>query len=154
MAKVALLATRTKPEVHRTDASPSGVFDASDDDFQCQCTRIQVTEILEPSVESKTHPTTSFHQALTVTSKLRYETVFLKSPTPENEDDVVIATRAVGLNPIDWKSVDWNFCLPEFPWVTAREMSGVVVRTGRLVKDVQAGDRVWTSTERLFAVMG
>jgi hypothetical protein len=25
------------------------------------------------------------------------------------------------LNPIDWKSVDWNFCLPAFPWVCYEE---------------------------------
>lgn len=57
----------------------------------------------------------------------------------------MIRNYAVGLNPIDWKSVDYNFCLPAFPWVTGREMAGVVERVGSEVKGCKVGDRVWTS---------
>ncbi|PVH99766.1 GroES-like protein, partial [Periconia macrospinosa] len=69
-------------------------------------------------------------------------------PVPEiqNGDEILIKNCAVGLNPIDWKSVDWNFCLPEFPWVTGREMAGVVAQVGENVTEFKQGDRVWTST--------
>lgn len=43
----------------------------------------------------------SYHDALVVTSKGRYEVVKLKSPTEGADMDVVIRTKAVGLNPID-----------------------------------------------------
>ncbi|KAK2755567.1 hypothetical protein FQN54_006507 [Arachnomyces sp. PD_36] len=64
----------------------------------------------------------------------------------ENDDEVMIRNCAVGLNPIDWKSVDYNFCIPEFPWVTGREMAGVVEKVGAAVTNLKPGDRVWTST--------
>lgn len=68
-------------------------------------------------------------------------------PVPElvHEKEVVIRNYAVGLNPIDWKSVDYNFCLPAFPWVTGREMAGIVEEVGSEVTSCKVGDRVWTS---------
>jgi NADPH:quinone reductase-like Zn-dependent oxidoreductase len=66
-------------------------------------------------------------------------------PSLETDDEIIISTRAVGLNPIDWKSVDYNFCLPAFPWVTGREMAGIVEAVGANVHDFKVGDRVWTS---------
>ncbi|KAK5323871.1 hypothetical protein LTR93_004655 [Exophiala xenobiotica] len=86
------------------------------------------------------------HQALVVTSTYRYEIRQIPTPTIEEPDEVMIETRAVGLNPIDWKSVDYKFCLPELPWVTGREMAGVVRKIGSQVKGLRPGDRVWTST--------
>jgi hypothetical protein len=69
-----------------------------------------------PTICEVTTPFTQ--QALTVAAKHTY--LLDKSfPVPEieNGDEVLICNYAVGLNPIDWKSVDWNFCLPAFPWV-------------------------------------
>lgn len=85
-------------------------------------------------------------KALTVASKRKYELVH-DFPTPQvhGPKEVMIRNHAVALNPIDWKSVDYNFCLPAFPWVTGRESAGVVVKVGADVKDVKEGDRVWTS---------
>ena len=85
-------------------------------------------------------------RALTVASKNTYR-VDDSYPIPEiqSSDEILIRTCAVGLNPIDWKSVDWNFCLPAFPWVTGREMSGVVAQVGEDVTEFKQGDRVWTS---------
>jgi hypothetical protein len=64
-------------------------------------------------------PSPRFQQALIVAGKREYE---LRNefcfPEIQNEDEVMIRTCAVGLNPIDWKSVDYNFCLPSFPWVS------------------------------------
>ncbi|KAB5549630.1 hypothetical protein GE09DRAFT_1223451 [Coniochaeta sp. 2T2.1] len=39
--------------------------------------------------------------------------------------DRTYPTAHTSLNHIDWKSVEYNFCLPELPWVTGREMAGV-----------------------------
>lgn len=60
-------------------------------------------------------------------------------------NEVIIRTKAVGLNPIDWKSVDYNFCMPSFPWIGGREVAGIVEEVGANVTDVKVGDRVWAS---------
>ncbi|RDW65502.1 hypothetical protein BP5796_10194 [Coleophoma crateriformis] len=92
-------------------------------------------------------PETKSQRALTVCSKGKYALVDdFPAPELQHEQEVVIRNYAVGLNPIDWKSVDYNFCLPAFPWVTGREMAGVVERVGSEVKGCKVGDRVWTST--------
>ncbi|OTA90375.1 hypothetical protein M434DRAFT_43596, partial [Hypoxylon sp. CO27-5] len=85
-------------------------------------------------------------KALVVARKGEYE-IRHDFPMPEvGDDEIMIRSRYVGLNPIDWKSVDYNFCLPEFPWVTGREMSGVVTQVGSSVTTFKEGDFVWTST--------
>jgi hypothetical protein len=86
------------------------------------------------------------NRALTVSAKHTYALIE-EHPFPSlaTDDEVIISTRAVGLNPIDWKSVDYNFCLPAFPWVTGREMAGIIEVVGPNVKDFKVGDRVWTS---------
>ncbi|KAH8646781.1 chaperonin 10-like protein [Xylariales sp. PMI_506] len=86
------------------------------------------------------------HKALVVARKGEYE-IRHDFPMPEvGDDEIMIRGQYVGLNPIDWKSVDYNFCLPQFPWVTGREMSGIVAQVGKGVTDFKEGDRVWTST--------
>ncbi|KAI1079734.1 GroES-like protein [Whalleya microplaca] len=95
-----------------------------------------VTEFSQPKV----------HKALVVARKGEYE-IRHDFPMPTvGDDEVMIRSHYVGLNPIDWKSVDYNFCLPEFPWVTGREMSGVVTEVGSAVTGFKPGDSVWTST--------
>ncbi|OTA70742.1 GroES-like protein [Hypoxylon sp. EC38] len=85
-------------------------------------------------------------KALVVARKGEYE-IRHDFPMPKvGDDEIMIRSRYVGLNPIDWKSVDYNFCLPEFPWVTGREMSGVVAQVGSSVTTFKEGDFVWTST--------
>ncbi|KAI1136229.1 GroES-like protein [Hypoxylon sp. FL0543] len=85
-------------------------------------------------------------KALVVARKGEYE-IRHDFPMPVvGDDEVMIRGHYVGLNPIDWKSVDYNFCLPEFPWVTGREMSGVVAQVGSAVTAFKEGDFVWTST--------
>ncbi|KAH7303855.1 chaperonin 10-like protein [Stachybotrys elegans] len=98
-----------------------------------------------PHAKSETTETRS-QKALVVT-KTRDYAIEHAFPVPHVADnEVMIRTVAVGLNPIDWKSVDYNFCLPELPWITGREMSGVVESVGKSVTTWQAGDKVWTST--------
>lgn len=67
-------------------------------------------------------------------------------PQLDSPKEVIIATHTIGLNPIDWKSVAYNFCLPAFPWITGRELSGTVVAVGKSVRGLAVGDKVWTST--------
>lgn len=86
------------------------------------------------------------NRALIVASKGTYAFADLPYPETIGDEEVVIENRATGLNPIDYKSVDYNFCLPEFPWVTGREMAGVVVKVGGSVRGLKEGDEVWTST--------
>lgn len=117
---------------------------------------LSVAEVPEPKVQ----------KALVVARKGEYE---IRHDFPIHhvgDDEIMIRSHYVGLNPIDWKSVDFNFCLPEFPWVcavpafpdykstprltnmqvTGREMSGVVAQLGKNVTGFQEGERVWTST--------
>ena len=84
--------------------------------------------------------------ALIINATRKYEIV-LDFPAPRDisPTEVVIRNYATGLNHIDWKSVDYNFCLPELPWITGREMAGVVEEVGTEVSRVKKGDRVWTS---------
>ncbi|KAI1767351.1 GroES-like protein [Hypoxylon sp. FL1150] len=85
-------------------------------------------------------------KALVVARRGEYE-IRHDFPMPAvGDDEIMIRSHYVGLNPIDWKSVDYNFCLPEFPWVTGREMSGIVAQVGSGVTNFKEGDPVWTST--------
>lgn len=86
------------------------------------------------------------NRALIVASKGTYAFTDHNFPTLAHDKEVIISNRATGLNPIDYKSVDYNFCLPEFPWITGREMAGVVEAVGAGVSNVKVGDHVWTST--------
>jgi hypothetical protein len=67
-------------------------------------------------------------------------------PCIHKPDEVMVKVDSVGLNPIDWKSVDYNFCMPSFPWIGGREASGTIVEIGAGVSGFKVGDRVWTST--------
>lgn len=97
--------------------------------------------------DNSTQPAPSSTQsALIINSERKYEIV-RDFPRPRiiAPTEVVIRNHAAGLNHIDWKSVDYNFCLPELPWITGREMAGVVEDVGSDVTRFKKGDRVWTS---------
>lgn len=89
--------------------------------------------------------------ALLVTADRSYKIV-ADFPVPQTlaPHEVMIRNHATGLNHIDWKSVDYNFCLPELPWITGREMAGVVERVGADVTRYRPGDKVWTSESSTF----
>ncbi|KAH9826507.1 GroES-like protein [Teratosphaeria destructans] len=102
---------------------------------------IESDEILStPQSELNSPSIPSTQQALTVAAKRKYALIN-DFPTPwiQHPREVMVRNHAVALNPIDWKSVDYNFCLPAFPWVTGRESAGVVVAIGTYYKDVRAG---------------
>ncbi|KAK4688309.1 hypothetical protein P7C73_g1800, partial [Tremellales sp. Uapishka_1] len=71
-----------------------------------------------------------------------------KWPKPQilSRNEVCIRVETAGLNPLDWKSVRYNFNLPAFPWTIGREVAGVVESIGLGVTNVAIGDRVWSST--------
>jgi len=60
--------------------------------------------------------------------------------------EILLRTKAVGLNPIDWKTVAFKFCMPSLPWINGRECAGVIEAVGAAVEDLRVGQRVWTST--------
>ncbi|TVY51888.1 Trans-enoyl reductase lepG, partial [Lachnellula suecica] len=93
-----------------------------------------------------TPPIPTTNKALIVASKGTYAITDLPFPALAHANEVIISNRAAGLNPIDYKSVDYNFCIPSYPWVTGREMAGVVHSIGSAVTNVKVGDHVWTST--------
>jgi hypothetical protein len=112
----------------------------------CDVQSVQVVPVDPPRLVLNER--TRSNRALIVASKGTYG--FTEHPFPEleHEREVVIRNYATGLNPIDFKSVDYNFCLPEFPWVTGREMAGTVEHVGREVEregEIRVGDKVWTS---------
>ena len=81
-----------------------------------------VSEIeIDPSEDEEKQPT--LQKALVVARKGQYE-IRHDFPIPVlGDNEVMIRSHYVGLNPIDWKSVDYNFCLPDFPWVRAPSLT-------------------------------
>ncbi|KAK5734601.1 hypothetical protein LTR17_008822 [Elasticomyces elasticus] len=85
------------------------------------------------------------HKALMVNEHFQYELSDTATPCL-GEHEVLLRTKAVGLAPIDWKTVQYKFCMPSLPWINGRECSAVVEQVGTAVKSVSKGQRVWTST--------
>lgn len=63
-------------------------------------------------------------------------------PKLKNEDEVLVKTCAIGLNPIDWKAPDYNFAIPELPYISGRESSGDVCQVFNASSRLKRGDRV------------
>lgn len=67
-------------------------------------------------------------------------------PEPQpGDDDVVVRTRFVGINPLDWKLVEGQYRLlakSRPPCGVGAEFSGEVLRVGARVREFSAGDRV------------
>ncbi|KAG8168268.1 hypothetical protein KVR01_003957 [Diaporthe batatas] len=65
-------------------------------------------------------------------------------PTPElhTGSEVLVKTRAIGLNPIDWKAPDFNFAIPELPYISGRELAGDICRVSGSSHRLNLGDRV------------
>ncbi|KAI4720538.1 GroES-like protein [Aureobasidium sp. EXF-10727] len=63
-------------------------------------------------------------------------------PSPIKDDELVIEIRAIGLNPVDWKSIDYNFAIPQLPYIAGRDFAGVVVRAPASSSRLRVGDLV------------
>ncbi|CBQ73385.1 conserved hypothetical protein [Sporisorium reilianum SRZ2] len=73
---------------------------------------------------------------------------FQPTPTPLSPDELLIRNDAVGLNPVDWKSVSYNFGIPAFPWILGRDIAGTVVRApSDNAEGWRVGERVWTCAD-------
>lgn len=143
-------ATRISCECN-TDSRNSTLVDDADtiekrpSQYDSDCTKekhsIQAHQIsLTPPPSPRTNP------SLLVVARGEYEIDHsCPFPTMHSDTEVIIRAVSVGLNPIDWKSVDYGFCLPELPWITGREMAGVVEQVGSAVTGLKVGQRVWTS---------
>ncbi|KAL6704536.1 hypothetical protein ACN47E_008165 [Coniothyrium glycines] len=65
------------------------------------------------------------------------------APSVQHEHELLLKVNAAGLNPIDWKSPDYNFGVPSFPFVSGRELVGTVVQTSSTSNSrVRKGDVV------------
>lgn len=61
-------------------------------------------------------------------------------PLPTVQDNyIIVKTKAVALNPTDWKSIENN---PSKGAIVGCDYAGVVEEVGNGVKDVEVGDRV------------
>lgn len=49
-------------------------------------------------------------------------------PDLHHDREILVRTAVIGLNPIDWKAPDFNFAIPELPYIAGRECAGEVVR--------------------------
>lgn len=69
-------------------------------------------------------------------------------PQPTSPDHILIRNDAVGLNPVDWKSVSYNFGIPAFPWILGRDIAGTIIQPPLENQEGwKAGDRVWTCAD-------
>ncbi|ANB14825.1 hypothetical protein AWJ20_2437 [Sugiyamaella lignohabitans] len=57
--------------------------------------------------------------------------------------EILIQNVCVGLNPIDWKSIVYDFGVHSLPWINGRETAGYVVEIGEEVQGFKIGDRVF-----------
>ncbi|KAK2593092.1 hypothetical protein QQS21_009222 [Conoideocrella luteorostrata] len=65
-------------------------------------------------------------------------------PVPElqHDSEILVSNRAIGLNPIDWKAPDFNFGLPQLPYIAGRELAGTVAKVPSESSKWKVGDRV------------
>ncbi|KAL7817292.1 GroES-like protein [Trichoderma gracile] len=65
-------------------------------------------------------------------------------PVPRlvEDDETLIRTHTIGLNPIDWKAPDFNFGIATLPYIAGRELAGRVTQTPRRNSRLKEGDRV------------
>ncbi|KAF3763365.1 putative quinone oxidoreductase [Cryphonectria parasitica EP155] len=73
--------------------------------------------------------------------------VTIPKPTP-NDHEVLIRTKAVGLNPVDGKSLYYGVAIESWPVVLGLEIAGVVDSVGPAVTSFQPGDEVFAWSSR------
>ncbi len=84
-------------------------------------------------------------------SKLKYEDFPDPKPGP---GEVLVAVRAISLNPIDWKmrsGAAQGLFPVTFPAILGRDVAGVVRELGERVKDFAIGDRVFALANSTYA---
>ncbi|KAK3997821.1 chaperonin 10-like protein [Cladorrhinum sp. PSN332] len=72
-------------------------------------------------------------------------------PKLENDHEVLVRAQAIGLNPIDWKAPDFNFAIPELPYISGRELAGEVVQLSNTTTGTPAASRLKLN-DRVLAI--
>ncbi|PQK13241.1 hypothetical protein BB8028_0004g01720 [Beauveria bassiana] len=62
-------------------------------------------------------------------------------PILDDATEILVQTEVIGLNPIDWKSPDYNFGIPHFPFLAGRELVGTVTKS-HAASRFRPGERV------------
>lgn len=66
-----------------------------------------------------------------------------EAPQIRHPHELIVKIQAIGLNPIDWKSVDYGFAIPQLPYVAGRDFAGIVVEAPETTEsDLRVGDVV------------
>ncbi|KAH6874725.1 chaperonin 10-like protein [Thelonectria olida] len=63
-------------------------------------------------------------------------------PDTHHDHELLVRNETIGLNPIDWKSPDYGFGIPELPYISGRESSGTVVQAPRSSSRIKVNDKV------------
>ncbi|KAL7902002.1 GroES-like protein [Trichoderma sp. TUCIM 5745] len=75
-------------------------------------------------------------------------------PLLAEDDETLIQTYTIGLNPIDWKAPDYNFGIATLPYIAGRELAGRVAITPKRDSRLKEGDRVRNPRVKKLDVMG
>ncbi|KAF1987584.1 quinone oxidoreductase [Aulographum hederae CBS 113979] len=76
-------------------------------------------------------------------------------PEIQSDEEVLIKVQYIGLNPIDWKSADYGFGIPSFPYIAGRDLVGTIVQCPHPspnssvpspLRQVRVGDVVFTAS--------
>ncbi|KAJ9606723.1 hypothetical protein H2200_008732 [Cladophialophora chaetospira] len=108
---------------------------------------ISFREVEKPSSASSSSSSASIsthqHALILYGPKQPYQEIS-DHPTPLllNDRELLVRTRVIGLNPIDWKAPDFNFGIPELPYVSGRELVGEVAISPRHKSRFRPGDLV------------
>ena len=70
--------------------------------------------------------------------------VSVPHPIPGN-DEICICTKAVALNPLDWKSRAYGDMVESWPAVLGVDVAGIVDSVGESVKDFKVGDEIFSA---------
>ncbi|PIA96261.1 Quinone oxidoreductase [Cercospora beticola] len=98
---------------------------------------ISKCELLEPARIPQQQKALILHDVKTPYVLTRQHTV----PEIQNGNELLIQIVSVGLNPIDWKSVDYGFGIPSLPYIAGRDFAGIVVKAPRH-SHIREGDTV------------
>ncbi|KAM0332483.1 hypothetical protein ACHAQA_002764 [Verticillium albo-atrum] len=73
------------------------------------------------------------------------------TPTAPGADELLVRSRAIAVNPIDWKRQAWGFMTPTIPAVLGADVAGEVIAVGTSVTGIKSGDRVLAMAHGLLS---
>lgn len=72
----------------------------------------------------------------------QFEAVDIPYPTPE-KGEICVRTKAIGLNPVDWKRQTFGLLVESWPVVLGMDAAGIVEAVGDGVEGFNVGDEVF-----------